>query len=292
MSMHWTTLVSAEQLAKHIDDDGLRVFDARSVAAIAPGTTHPALLFKAGHIPGAQYADLNNDLSDVGKTGLGRHPLPDSDVFARKLGAWGVEPRHQIVVYDALDGSMAAARMWWLLKLLGHERVAVLDGGLAAWQAAGLPVTTQTRAVDETHEAQAPRYPGTFDESRIVTAADVLARLGEDSGWLVDVRTVERWRGESEPIDPIAGRVPGALNRPFQLNMRDGKFKPASELREELLQLIAPQTPEHAVVMCGSGVTACQTLLAFEHAGLHGARVFAGSWSGWISDAARPIAKG
>ncbi len=292
MTMNWTTLVSVEDLAAHIDDaasdeGSLRVFDARAVAAIAPGATHPALLFKAGHIPGAQYADLNNDLSDVGRTGLGRHPLPDSQTFVRKLGAWGVGPRHQIVIHDAQDGSMAAARMWWLLKLLGHERVAVLDGGLAAWQAAGLPVTTDTRTF-----AELERYPGQFDFTRIVDAEAVRARLGEDSGWLVDVRGAERYRGDVEPIDPVAGHVPGALNRPFPLNLRDGRFKPKDELRAELRQFIALQSPEHIVLMCGSGVTACHALLAFEHAGLHGARVFAGSWSGWITDASRPIAKG
>ncbi|MFT3757059.1 MAG: sulfurtransferase [Pseudoxanthomonas sp.] len=282
--MNWTTLVSVPELAAHIDDAGLRVFDARGVAAITPGITVPALQFMQAHLPGAQYADLNNDLSDEGKTGLGRHPLPDSDTFARKLGEWGVGPQHQVVVYDAQDGSMAAARMWWLLKLLGHARVAVLDGGLAAWQAADLPVTQEIPKFD-----QLPAYPGQFDASHTVSADDVLERLGEDSGWLVDARGAERFRGEVEPIDPVAGHVPGARNRPFALNLRDGKFKPKDELRAELEQAIAPQAPQDIVLMCGSGVTACHQLLAFEHVGLHGAKVFPGSWSGWISDPTRPV---
>ena len=284
--MNWNTLVSVAEFAPHAGDAGVRVFDARGVAAVTPGGTDPASLFKAGHLPGAQYADLDHDLSDLGKTGLGRHPLPDSQTFARKLGAWGVGPQHQVVVYDAQDGGMAAARMWWLLKLLGHERVAVLDGGLAAWQAAGLPVTRETRTFDNL-----PPYPGEFDATRIVDAQAVHARLGED-GWLIDARAAERFRGAVEPVDPVAGHVPGALNRPFGQSLRDGRFKPADELRGELLSLLRGRSPADTVLMCGSGVTACHLLLAFEHAGLHGAKLFAASWSGWISDPARPVAQG
>lgn len=285
--MKWTTLVSVEALAAQAGNPQLRLFDARAVAAITPDGPNPALLYAAAHLPGAQYADLNRDLSDLGKAGLGRHPLPDSQTFTRKLGAWGVAPEHQVVVYDAADGSMAAARMWWLLKLLGHENVAVLDGGLAAWQAAGLPLTEAVPAFAETEP-----YPAHFDEARIVSAEEVLGRVGEDSGWLVDARAPERYRGEVEPIDPVAGHVPGALNRPFGLNLHGGRFKPASELHAELSGLIGMQSPQDIVLMCGSGVTACHLLLAFEHAGLHGARVFAGSWSGWISDRSRPVAQG
>lgn len=284
MSTHWNTLVSAQELATHLDDPQLRLLDARfalndKIAGIRG--------YSEGHLPGAQFADLDQDLSDLNKAGQGRHPLPDEEVFTRKLGLWGIGPQHQVVVYDGGDGSMAAARAWWLLNLLGHERVAVLDGGLAAWQAAGLPATAEVRVNVE----QEP-YPAKFDHSRIVRTAAVRERLDEDSGWLVDARAAERFRGEVEPIDPVAGHIPGALNRPFLDNMRDGRFKPTGELRDELSSLLGNRDPADTVLMCGSGVTACHLLLAFEHAGLHGARVYADSWSGWINDPSRPVAKG
>ncbi len=289
MSMNWTTLVQAGDLAAHLDDmqsgsGQLRILDARfalndKIAGIRG--------YSEGHLPGAQFADLDQDLSDLNKAGQGRHPLPDEEVFARKLGLWGIGPRHQVVVYDSGDGSMAAARAWWLLKLLGHERVAVLDGGLAAWQAAGLPVAREVRV-----NAEEEPYPAKFDRSRIVRTGAVCERLDEDSGWLVDARAAERFRGEVEPIDPVAGHIPGALNRPFLDNMREGRFKPAGELHGELASLLGNRDPADAVLMCGSGVTACHLLLAFEHAGLHGAKVYTDSWSGWIADPSRPVAKG
>lgn len=190
-------------------------------------------------------------------------------------------------MYDAGDGSMAAARLWWLLKLMGHDNVAVLDGGLEAWRAQGLPTTTAIP-----HPASTAPYPARFDRARIAQPDEVLARLEERSGWLFDARAPERFRGQVEPIDPVAGHVPGAVNRPFADNMRGGRFKPADELRDELAPLLHGQAPRDAVLMCGSGVTACHLLLAFEHAGLCGARVYAGSWSGWIGDASRPVARG
>ena len=240
------------------------------------------------HLPGAVHADLERDLSDHRRSGLGRHPLPEAAAFAQRLGQWGIGPAHTVVAYDAGDGSMAAARAWWMLKLLGHERVAVLDGGLAAWRAAGLP---ETGAVDA--PPALPPYPvREFDPARIVDADAVLARLGEAPGWLLDARAGERFRGEVEPIDPVAGHVPGAINRPFALNLRDGRFRPAAELRAELEPLLHGRPPSQAVLMCGSGVTACHLLLAMEHAGLAGAKVYAGSWSGWISDRTRPLATG
>ena len=196
--------------------------------------------------------------------------------------------QHQVVVYDAGDGSMAAARAWWMLKLLGHPRVAVLDGGLAAWRAAGL---AETAGVDA--PSPLPPYPSPgFDRARIAAADEVLARLGEAPGWLFDARGGERFRGEVEPIDPVAGHVPGALNRPFAANLREGRFRPAAELRAELSPLLHGRTPAEAVLMCGSGVTACHLLLAMEHAGLAGAKVYAGSWSGWIAEPSRPVATG
>lgn len=284
--MNWTTLVDAHALSAALGDPSLRLVDARFVMLnAAPEAGRQA--YVEAHLPGAVYAHLNLDLSDLSKDGEGRHPLPDSDAFARKLGEWGIGPAHQVVVYDAGDGSMAAARAWWLLKLLGHERVAVLDGGIAAWRAAGYPETAATAT-----PSPVAAYPAHFDAGQRVDAAGIIGRLDEDSGWLFDARAAERFRGDVEPIDPVAGHVPGALNRPFALNLRDGRFKPVDELRAELSQLLGQRSPADAVLMCGSGVTACHLLLAFEHAGLHGARVYPGSWSGWISDPSCPVARG
>ena len=281
--MKWTTLVGVDELAGALGNEALRIVDAR-FALMVPLAGRDG--YEKSHLPGAVHADLNRDLSDLTRAGEGRHPLPEAAVFARKLGGWGIAPHHQVVVYDAGDGSMAAARLWWMLKLLGHERVAVLDGGLAAWRAKGLP---ETASVSST--AAEPAYPAGFDASRIVTAAEVRSRLGEAAGWLLDARAGERFRGEAEPIDPVAGHVPGAVNRPVADNLEAGRFKSRQQLHAGIVPLLSGHDPREAVLMCGSGVTACHLLLAMEHAGLHGARVYAGSWSGWISDSSRPIAR-
>lgn len=293
----WTTLVDVADLAKALAQPELRVVDARAVASTALRVVDAryaladrqagAAGHAAGHIPGAIHADLERDLSDMGRQGHGRHPLPDSDAFAALLGRWGIAPDTQVVVYDAADGSMAAARLWWLLRLIGHRRVAVFDGGLAAWQAAGLDLDAGAVTVPAV-----AAYPGRFDMAQVVSADEVQARLQQAPGWLLDARAGERYRGEVEPLDRIAGHVPGAVNRPFALNLHEGRLRPAAELRAELLPLLGPHAPEQAVVMCGSGVTACHLLLAFEQAGLHGLRVFADSWSGWSADERRPVAVG
>ena len=295
----WTTLVDVDSLAAALDGGDLRVMDARAVAS-ASATVRlvdarasladprsAAGQFAAGHLPGAVHADLDRDLSDLRRQGHGRHPLPESAAFAATLGRWGIASDTQVVVYDAGDGSMAAARLWWLLRLIGHARVAVLDGGLAAWQQAGLPLATAAAEVPVL-----PAYPGHFDERAIVGVEEVSARLKHAPGWLLDARANERFRGEVEPLDPVAGHVPGAVNRPFALNVKDGRLRPADELRAELQPLIGTHDPSQVVVMCGSGVTACHLLLAMETAGLSGARVYAGSWSGWVSDRNRPVAAG
>ncbi len=284
--MNWTTLVDTAALSAALGDPGLRLVDARFVMLnAAPDAGREA--YTASHLPGAVYADLNLDLSDLSKVGEGRHPLPDSEVFARTLGEWGITPAHQIVVYDAGDGSMAAARAWWLLKLLGHERVAVLDGGVAAWRAFGGEETDARPEI-----TPAPAYPGRFDPAMIASADDLQVRPGEAGACLFDARAAERFRGDVEPIDPVAGHVPGAINRPFAENLREGRFRPAEELHAGLSRLLGNRPPADAVLMCGSGVTACHLLLAFEHAGLDGARIYPGSWSGWISDPSRPVARG
>lgn len=280
--MSWTTLVDATTLQANLQDPQLRLLDARFVLS---DPTAGAQAYAQSHLPNAPHADLNGDLADLSVAGQGRHPLPDAARFAARLGAWGIGPAHQVVVYDAGDGSMAAARLWWMLKLLGHQRVAVLDGGLAAWRSAAGALTAEPAQVQAL-----PPYPASFNATGIVDAAQVHARLGEAPGWLIDARAPERYAGQAEPVDPVAGHVPGAVNHPYALNLQDGAFKPAPELRALLQPLLGTRDPSELVLMCGSGVTACHLLLAFEHAGLQGPRVYAGSWSGWISDPARPVA--
>jgi thiosulfate/3-mercaptopyruvate sulfurtransferase len=286
--MNWSTLVGAHELAASLGDPLLRVVDARFVLAGAdPGAGEAA--WHEGHIPGACYADLDRDLSDHRKpASQGRHPLPEAGEFVATLARLGIGPEHQVVVYDAGDAAMAAARVWWLLRLLGHRRVAVLDGGWKRWQALGLPFDRDTSAPPLPTSSFAPR----FDEAQIASSEDVAARIGDTPGWLLDARAPERFRGDVEPLDRIAGHVPGARNRPYLENLRDGVFRSPAELRAEFAALIGATPPSQVLLNCGSGVTACANLLAMEHAGLHGARVYAQSWSGWISDPARPIATG
>lgn len=281
-SMNWATLVPAESLADALGRDDLVVLDARvSLADSSAG----ASAYRTAHIPGAHYAELDGDLSDHRKQGEGRHPWPEAADFTRALGRWGITPGHQVVAYDAGDGALAAARVWFLLRALGHERVAVLDGGWERWTRLGLPTT------DALPTNQATQYPGGFDSRRLLDADAVQAHL-EEGGVLLDARARERFRGDVEPLDRVAGHVPGAINRPYADNLRDGLFKPAAELAEEFARLLGPRGAEGVVAMCGSGVTACHHLLAMEHAGLHGAKLFTGSWSGWITDPSRGVARG
>ena len=285
--MNWTTLVSAEDLAAHLHDPGLRIVDARFVLAGAAAGAGEAA-WRESHLPGAGYLHLDRDLSDHRKPpSHGRHPLPEAADFAAALARLGIGPEHQVVVYDGGDAAMAAARAWWLLRLLGHRRVAVLDGGWARWTQLGLPVTTQLA----THP-EAGRFVPRFDETQIARDADVQRRLGEPPGWILDARAPERFLGEVEPLDRVAGHIPGARNRPFMQNLRDGRFLAPEELRAAFAALLGAREPAQILLNCGSGVTACQNLLAMEHAGLPGARVYAGSWSGWISDPSRPVATG
>lgn len=279
----WTTLVSAEDLAAALGRDDLIVFDTRHSLA-EPEAGEAA--WRKAHIPGAFYAHLDRELSDHRKPHAGRHPWPDAEDFTAALGRWGVTPRHQIVVYDAADGALAAARLWYMLRTLGHARVAVLDGGLQRWQALGLPLDA-----NEPVAVPAPPYPGTFDAHRLLDARQVQAHVAA-GGVLLDARAAERFRGDVEPIDRVAGHVPGARNRPYAASMHDGVFRPAGELADEFATLLQGRQGGDVVAMCGSGVTACHLLLSLQHAGVDGARLFTGSWSGWIDDPSRPIARG
>ncbi|MCL1633201.1 sulfurtransferase [Luteimonas sp. SX5] len=277
----WTTLVQAETLADALERHDLAIVDCRfSLADTDAGERAHA----QSHVPGALYAHLDRDLSDHRKQGQGRHPWPDAGDFTAVLGKWGITAQTQVVAYDDGEGAYAA-RLWFLLRALGHERVAVLDGGWTRWLALGLPVETQIRS------PQPVDYEASFDESMLLDATQVQAHL-DAGGLLVDARGAERFRGEVEPLDRVAGHVPGAQNRPYPLNLSDGRFKSREDLAEEFQRLLQGRDPREMVAMCGSGVTACHHLLAMAHAGLPGAKLFAGSWSGWISDPSRPVATG
>ena len=284
--MHWTTLVSTEELAWRLDDPQLALIDARFV--LAGGNAEQGERdYAAGHLPRAVYAHLDRDLSDHSRIGHGRHPLPAADDFCAKLRAWGFAPEHQVVVYDARDGAMAAARAWFMLKLLGHERVAVLDGGFARWTQLGLPVDASPPRRAQTE------YVAKYNASLLADSEHLLLPGAADAPLLIDVRAAERFRGEVEPLDRVAGHVPGAVNRPLATNLQpDGRFRDAAELADEYRVLLGAGAPGDAVMMCGSGVTACHGLLAMEYAGLRGVRLYADSWSGWISDAAHKVAIG
>ncbi len=278
----WRTLVDAEVLAGALGAPGLVVLDCRaSLADPAAGARAHA----AAHVPGALHADLERHLSGPATPGAGRHPWPQAEAFARHLGGWGIEPATQVVAYDDGDGAFAA-RAWWLLRSFGHQAVAVLDGGWARWTALGL----STRAGGE-GASPAPMYPGAFDGARLLDAEAVRRHVAA-GGLLVDARAPERFRGEVEPIDRVAGHVPGAVSRPYAVNLAGGRWKSAAALADEFEALLAGRPPEAVVAMCGSGVTACHHLLAMAHAGLPGAGLYCGSWSGWIDDPARPVATG
>lgn len=252
--------------------------------------TNPAAgkaAYDNGHIPGARYAHLEDALARPPAAHEGRHPLPDPERFAATLGSLGIAAGDTVVAYDEGSGAIAA-RLWWLLGWLGHERRAVLDGGFAAWQAAGQPV--EQGAPDFAARRYEPRRAPRPDA--VVTTSEI-ERVLAAGDLLVDARAALRYRGEQEPIDPKAGHVPGARNRPFSDNVTaDGRFRSPAELRAELAELLGDRRPEQLVAMCGSGVTACHLLLAMEVAGLPGGRLYAGSWSEWIRDAARPIRTG
>ncbi len=244
-----------------------------------------ARAYAAGHLPRAIYAHLERDLAGA-KTGTnGRHPLPDRAAWAATAGAWGVAPGVQVVAYDAMGGPYAA-RAWWLLRWLGHTAAAVLDGGPAAWRAAGGGFSTDVPAVQ-----QQPPYPAAAPAMPTIDAGTLSARIGALA--VLDARAGERFRGEVEPLDPVAGHIPGARLRFFKDNLSDsGCFKPAAQLRSEFEALLAHTPGAEVVQQCGSGVTACHNLLAMAHAGLGDSTLYPGSWSEWCSDPARPVARG
>jgi thiosulfate/3-mercaptopyruvate sulfurtransferase len=283
MPTRYTTLISAAELAPHGADPDWLIVDCRFELG-KPETGERA--YAAGHIPHAIYAHLDRDLAAPVTPQSGRHPLPEPEKFAATLSSWGVTPATQVVAYDA-DNSAYAARLWWLLRWVGHEAVAVLDGGFKAWTAAGLPTTTEVPRRHASHFVARPNRDMWYD------AREVAERVQRADWRLLDARGAERFEGKVEPIDPVAGHVAGARNHPFASNLgSDSRFAPVQELRRRFEQSQAGVADDHTIVMCGSGVTACNLLLAMEAAGKRGAKLYAGSWSEWIRDPLRPVKKG
>lgn len=280
--MYINTLVSTEDLARHLEDPQWVVFDCRFTLT-DPEAGRRA--YAEGHLPGARYAHLDEDLSGPivpGKTG--RHPLPDPAVLADKLYHWGVGVNKQVVVYDDSFGAIAV-RMWWLLRWLGHPAVALLDGGLPKWKRELRPLTTELPRPGKGNCVCLP------EASQVVAAEDVLRAIQGRDALIIDARPERRFTGEFEPLDPVAGHVPGAINWNFEDNLDiDGTFLPPEALRENYQSLLEGRPPWEVIHMCGSGVTACHNLLAMEIAGLPGSRLYPGSWSEWITDPGRPVA--
>ena len=281
--MAHTTLISAEETAAHLKDPDWVICDCRhDLADYSAGYRAD----RNGHIPGARFLHLDVDLSGP-KTGLtGRHPLPHPASLSLRLGALGIDNSKQVVAYDDSGGPFAA-RLWWMLRWLGHDRVAVLDGGWSAWQRAGLPYTVAQP------EITATAFNSRVQQKLAVDSALVAANLQDRKAQVIDARAADRFRGENETLDPVAGHIPGAINRFFKLNLgEDGRFKPADTLKKEFAAMLNGHAPEAVIHQCGSGVTACHNLLAMEVAGLGGSRLYPGSWSEWVSDRRRPVATG
>ncbi len=276
--MAFPLLVSTEELARHLHDENWLLFDCRfDLANPEWGFTD----YQASHIPGAVYVHLNEDLSGPVTPATGRHPLPDSHVFSAKLAKWGVGPGKQVVVYDRTGGSFAG-RLWWMLKATGHNDAALLDGGFAKWEAEKRPLAN---GIEMPLNPISKLFSRPFDPRMWVTAEEVNKVKENPEYRLVDARAPERYNAEIEPIDPVAGHIPGAINRFNGLNLKpDGTFKSPGELRREFAELLGQVRPENVIVYCGSGVTSVHHLVAMQIAGIKGARLYPGSWSEWIRD--------
>lgn len=281
--MAYTTLISAEELHRNLDQEDWVVMDCR----FGLGNTEKGREeYLVSHIPGARYAHLDEDLSGPiipGETG--RHPLPDITSFAKQLAHWGISNDTQVVAYDSMGGPFAA-RLWWMLTWLGHENVAVLDGGFPAWQNKGYPTS------DSLPQPAPASYTPSANPNRTVSADEVLNHLEHPATVLIDARAEQRYAGIHEPIDPVAGHIPGALSFPFKGNLTEnGFFKSVDQLKERFSALSQPSPGTKIVCYCGSGVTAAHNILAMVHAGLPFPGMYAGSWSEWITDQNRPISK-
>lgn len=281
MSRRPSPLIQATELAEIIQSPDVLIVDARNSA-------NPKKTYESGHLKGAVFVDPNLDLADI-KANLaegGRHPLPKLEDFCRTLGKLGIRPESRVVVYDDQLGANAAARFWWMLRALGHEQVQVLEGGFQAAIAAGIPISTAW----ETKNPTAP-YPADHWQLRIADMEEVEEVASDKNHLVIDVRSPERFRGESEPIDLIAGHIPGAVNVPLTGNTDDkGNFMSPEKLREKYIPILGEFQNENIIVHCGSGVSACHTLLALDHAGLEIPKLYVGSWSEWSRND-KPIGK-
>jgi thiosulfate/3-mercaptopyruvate sulfurtransferase len=278
-----STLVTTEEMAAHLSDPSWAIVDCRyNLTDEAWGEQQ----YQDAHIPGAVYASLGRNLSGPSDGRNGRHPLPGHEAMAEAFGRFGVRPDVQVVAYDQ-DTGMYASRLWWMLRYMGHDAVAVLDGGMARWIREGRPTRGGVEA----------REPATFTgkprPAMRLSANQVWAKLGDPSMTLVDARAPARYEGKEEPLDRVAGHIPGARNHFFQWNLGpDGSFLAPAALREKFTALLGATPPEHLALYCGSGVTACHNMLAMERAGLIGMKLFPGSWSEWSADPDKPVETG
>ena len=281
--MAYTTLVSTRQLATHLDDPTWVILDNQhDLMNRAFGRD----AYTGGHVPGARFISIDDDLADHAGKGRGRHPLPSPAALGAVFSRLGIDASKQVVVYDGASGS-SAARTWWCLRWLGHPNVAILDGGITLWIAEGRPLATDAPAWQPTSFQVRP------DDDMKIEAPAVLTRIGAADSRVIDARATERYDGSAETIDPVGGHIPGALNRFWKANLdAEGKFKTAGQLRSEFAALTGSLRPDQLIHQCGSGVTACHNLLAMEIAGLPGGKLYPGSWSEWCSDTARPVATG
>ena len=273
----YTTLISVNELAAKLDDDNWVIVDCSfALGDTEAGRAH----YEAHHIPGAVYAHLDEDLSGPPVTDAGRHPLPTPEAMRATFGRWGIGPQTQVVAYDNRNG-VYAARLWWMLRYMGHEAVAVLDGGWAAWETAVLPAASGSESNSFVTFVGEPR-------------CDWLVQVAEvpNATLLVDSRAAPRYRGEVEPLDKQAGHIPGAKKFDFSQHWENGRYKTAAAMKAQLEALLGNMAADETTFYCGSGVSACVNLLALHHAGLGNGRLYVGSWSEWSSDLARPMATG
>ena len=281
--MKYQTIISVEDLNKNLNTQDWLIFDCRFILKDPEGGLKK---FNQGHIPGAQYADMDKDLASPMTSTSGRHPLPNPDEFINKLQSWGVNNTSQIICYDDMSGAFAA-RMWWLLKWLGHNDVAVLDGGIDKWTANNLTLETDTQ------QKAAGSFSGQANNDMWVDVEFVQKELAENNITLLDARSAERFTAKDTKTDPVAGHVPGAMSYPFAENLsKQGVFLPLEELQKRFAPMLLSSEKKEVINMCGSGVTACHNLLAMSIAELPMSRLFVGSWSEWIKDKSRPVATG
>ncbi len=279
----FSTIIKTEQLEQHLNDPDWVIIDCRFTLT---ETEAGRAAYAHGHIPGARYAHLDDDLSGRKTEATGRHPLPEAQTFAQTLSSWGVDNQSQVVVYDDSFGAIAV-RLWWMLRWMGHDAVALLDGGLPKWQREKRALTTDLPKVSTSQFNTHVRPNMLADTGAVFDATNNASAL------IVDARAEMRFIGEIEPLDPVAGHIPGAKNLPFDDNLdMDGTLLSAEELRELYTDFLDGHQPEQVIHMCGSGVTACHNLLAMEIAGLQGGTLYAGSWSEWIVDPTHPVGKG